>query len=63
MLTCDDCSKFGKPGSVYDFGNIDVPALQHKAQELEQTQNGMKKKVNPKVMNMLERYVFIISRS
>jgi hypothetical protein len=29
-----------------------------KARELEDQQKGMKKKINPKVMNMIDRFVF-----
>ena len=45
---------FGKPGSPYDFDSVDIGALSGKADELEARQRGMKKKVNPKVMNMIE---------
>ena len=45
---------FGKPGSPYDFDSVDVGALSTKAGELETRQRGMKKKINPKVMNMIE---------
>lgn len=45
---------FGKPGSPYDFKEANVVALSEKANELEARQRSMKKKVNPKVMNMIE---------
>jgi structural maintenance of chromosome 2 len=45
---------FGKLGSPYDFDSVDIGALSGKADELEARQRGMKKKVNPKVMNMIE---------
>jgi hypothetical protein len=48
-------SLFGKPGSQYDFNAVDVAGLKEKARELEQQQRGMKKKVNPKVINMIDR--------
>jgi structural maintenance of chromosome 2 len=48
---------FGKPGSPYDFAALDVGRLKERARELEETQKGMKKKVNPKVINMIDRYV------
>lgn len=48
------CRSFGKPGSPYDFDSVDVDALSRKADELEARQRGSKKKVNPKVMNMIE---------
>ena len=46
---------FGKSGSQYDFGALDVPRLKAKAKELEESQKGMKKKVNTKVINMIDR--------
>lgn len=48
-------SLFGKAGSQYDFKSVDIGALRDKATELEQQQRGMKKKVNPKVINMIDR--------
>lgn len=45
---------FGKPGSPYDFDSVDIETLSGKANELEARQRGMKKKVNHKVMNMIE---------
>lgn len=42
---------------------MDVGALQAKAQELEQHQSGMKKKVNPKVLNMIERFAYRVYQS
>lgn len=48
---------FGKPGTQYDFGAMDVGALQAKAEELERKQSGAKKKVNPKVTNMIDTCV------
>ncbi|KAG9312704.1 condensin complex subunit SMC2 [Chiua virens] len=50
----EECQSFGKPGSPYDFNSVDIGALSGKADELENRQRGMKKKVNPKVMNMIE---------
>ncbi|KAF8907016.1 condensin complex subunit SMC2 [Gymnopilus junonius] len=46
--------QFNKPGTQYDFSSVDVEGLRKKAQELESSQEGLKKKVNPKVMNMIE---------
>ncbi|TFY64728.1 hypothetical protein EVG20_g5851 [Dentipellis fragilis] len=45
---------FGKEGTQYDFTNADVESLRAKAEELENQQRGMKKKVNPKVINMID---------
>ncbi|KAL4071944.1 hypothetical protein J3A83DRAFT_2944801 [Scleroderma citrinum] len=53
----DECGLFGKLGTQYDFSAIDIEALQVKADELEEKQRGSKKKVNPKVMNMIDTYV------
>ncbi|KAL4076571.1 RecF/RecN/SMC [Scleroderma yunnanense] len=50
----DECGLFGKLGTQYDFSAIDIEALQVKADELEEKQRGSKKKVNPKVMNMID---------
>ncbi|KAN0078383.1 RecF/RecN/SMC [Tylopilus felleus] len=50
----EECQSFGKPGSPYDFKEANVVALSEKANELEARQRSMKKKVNPKVMNMIE---------
>ncbi|PFH49539.1 hypothetical protein AMATHDRAFT_147478 [Amanita thiersii Skay4041] len=49
-----DKDEFGKPGSQYDFGSMDIAQLRDKAIELEQSQRGMKKKVNNKVINMID---------
>lgn len=46
---------FGKTGSPYDFAANDMTRLKEKARELEEQQKGMKKKVNPKVLNMIDR--------
>ena len=48
---------FGKKDSQYDFDSVDVSKLKEKARELEEAQKGMKKKVNPKVLNMIDRCV------
>ena len=46
---------FGKPGSTFDFSANDMGQLREKARELEEQQKGMKKKINPKVLNMIDR--------
>ena len=46
---------FGRPGTPYDFTGIEVHGLREKARELESQQKSMKKKVNPKAMNMIDR--------
>ncbi len=48
---------FGKAGSAYDWNdpNVDMKKMAEKAKELEESQKGMAKKVNPKVVNMIDR--------
>jgi len=48
---------FGQAGSQYDFSKVDIGQLKDRARELEEQQRGMKKKVNPKVMNMIDTCV------
>ncbi|KAF7981509.1 hypothetical protein HWV62_33069 [Athelia sp. TMB] len=50
----DESDLFGKKGTPYDFAAVDVGQLKAKATELENSQKGMKKKVNPKVLNMID---------
>lgn len=57
MLYVLICRQFGKAGSLYDFEGNDVERLKTKATELEEAQKGMKKKINPKVINMIDRWV------
>lgn len=45
---------FGKVGSQYDFTGVDVNRLREKAKEIETQQKGMKKKINSKVINMID---------
>lgn len=51
------CSYFGQPGTKYDFEAMDGHQLAAKSEELTKAQQGMKKKVNPKVMSMIDRCV------
>ncbi|KAJ3508145.1 hypothetical protein NLJ89_g5913 [Agrocybe chaxingu] len=46
--------QFGKPNTQYDWESVDIPALRQKSDELENSQKGLKKKINPKVMNMID---------
>lgn len=48
---------FGQPGSQYDFSKIDIAQLKDRTRDLEEQQRGMKKKVNPKAMNMIDTCV------
>ncbi|KAF9005165.1 condensin complex subunit SMC2 [Cyathus striatus] len=50
----EDKDQFGKPGTPYDFTATDIPQLRNKANDLEEAKKGMKKKINPKVMNMID---------
>ncbi|KAF9530835.1 condensin complex subunit SMC2 [Crepidotus variabilis] len=50
----DEKHQFGKEGTQYDFTNIDVQDLKQKCDDLVNRQAGMKKKLNPKVMNMID---------
>ena len=50
-------SLFGQPGSQYDFGKLDIAQLKDRTRDLEEQQRGMKKKVNPKAMNMIDTCV------
>ena len=43
---------------MYDWSGIDVPQAKERARELEELQKGMKKKINPKVLNMIDTLVF-----
>ncbi|KZV87780.1 condensin complex subunit SMC2 [Exidia glandulosa HHB12029] len=45
---------FGKQGSAYDFEQVNIQQSKEKAKELEEQQKGMKKKINPKVLNMID---------
>lgn len=53
----EEYENFGKPGSQYDFKSVDIGRLRDKSRELEAKQKGMKKKINPKVINMIDRWV------
>ncbi|KAH9917715.1 condensin complex subunit SMC2 [Fomitopsis serialis] len=50
----EEHESFGKPGSQYDFTDVDINRLREKAKEIESQQKGMKKKINPKVINMID---------
>jgi len=50
----DESDLFGQKGTPYDFSAVDIGQLKERARELEDMQKGMKKKVNPKVINMLD---------
>lgn len=57
------CRQFGNPGTQYDWGGKSITELDHKVKELEENQRGMKRKINPKVMNMIDKcVVFLFSQ-
>jgi len=39
---------------------MDMDAIRRKAKEAEDNSKGMKKKINPKVLNMIERFVYFL---
>ncbi|ETS60683.1 hypothetical protein PaG_04582 [Moesziomyces aphidis] len=45
---------FGQAGTVYDFGKHNMADVRKRCKKLEETQQGMRKKVNPKVLSMIE---------
>jgi structural maintenance of chromosome 2 len=45
---------FGQPGTAYDFDAQDMAVVKEKFRELEESQKGLKKNINPKVINMIE---------
>ncbi|KAL9936516.1 hypothetical protein V8E36_004584 [Tilletia maclaganii] len=45
---------FGQPGSAYDFGKHNMSDVRKTCKKLEEQQAGMKKKINPKVLNMID---------
>ena len=54
------CRQFGEAGTQYDWGGKTIAELEQKVKELEEIQRGMKKKINPKVMNMIDKWVFFV---
>lgn len=42
-------------GSVFEFADFDLGTSRNRCAELEDQQKGMKRKINPKVMNMIDR--------
>ena len=54
-------SHFGKPGTAYDFNEHDIPEAKEKFREVEESQKGLKKKINPKVINTIDTYVALLT--
>ncbi|KIJ99285.1 hypothetical protein K443DRAFT_680122 [Laccaria amethystina LaAM-08-1] len=50
----EDKDQFQVEGSQYDPGDRDIAGLNQKVKELAASQTGMKKKINPTVMNMID---------
>ena len=50
----DEHQFFGKAGSPYDFQGVNLPQAREQCRELEAQQKGMSRKINTKVMNMIE---------
>ncbi|KAK4050313.1 Structural maintenance of chromosomes protein 2 [Microbotryomycetes sp. JL201] len=50
----DECQTFGKEGSPYNFAGLKMGEMKKKCQQLEEEHAGMKKKVNPKVLTMID---------
>ncbi|ORX40472.1 P-loop containing nucleoside triphosphate hydrolase protein [Kockovaella imperatae] len=50
----DEHQFFGKRGSPYDFDGVNLNQAREQCRELESQQKGMGRKVNTKVMNMIE---------
>lgn len=46
---------FGKAGTPYTTRGDDLAPLKQRSDELKNAQEGLKKKINPKVMNMIDR--------
>ncbi|KAK7466259.1 Structural maintenance of chromosomes protein 2 [Stygiomarasmius scandens] len=50
----DEQHLFGEEGTLYYFEAMDIQEMRKNAEDLEKSQRAKKKKVNPKVMNMLD---------
>ena len=46
---------FGKTNTQYDFDGVNLSQVREKTRELEAQQKGMGRKINTKVMNMIDR--------
>lgn len=55
ILCTFDHRTFGKEGSLYNFNGVRMNEMKKKCQQLEEEQASMKKKVNPKVLSMIDR--------
>ncbi|GJJ10545.1 hypothetical protein Clacol_004772 [Clathrus columnatus] len=50
----EEKSKFGQPNTPYDFAAQDMGQVREKYKELEESHKGLKKNINPKVLNMID---------
>lgn len=50
----DEKDNFGRPNTVYDFKNQNIAECKSTLRNLTERFQGMKKKINPKVMNMID---------
>ncbi|GAA5853552.1 hypothetical protein JCM8547_002503 [Rhodosporidiobolus lusitaniae] len=50
----DECQTFGKENSPYSFAGIDMRSAKDKCRQLEEEHRKMKRKVNPKVLSMID---------
>lgn len=53
--------RFGEEGSIYDFNKVDMKSARVKREELRHQQQNAKKKINTKVINMIEGYAHYLS--
>lgn len=51
------CRFFGQPGTPYDFQGVNLGQARDQCRELEAQQKGMGRKINTKVMNMIDKSV------
>lgn len=49
---------FGKAGTPYDFSGVNLAQARDQCRELEAAHKGMGRKINTKVMNMIDKWVF-----
>lgn len=50
----DEHEFFGRPGTAYDFQKHNMNEVRKTCRKLEEQQSGMKQRVNPKVLNMID---------
>ncbi|WFD18702.1 Structural maintenance of chromosomes protein 2 [Malassezia caprae] len=50
----EECAQFGRPGSAYEFDKHNMRDVKQLCRQLEEQQSGLKRKVNPRVMNMID---------